>query len=78
MQSGSRRITKIAQGWPKLQDLAQHFDRKIPIRALQLAHNLGQPCTIFVNASPAPHGRLGTRVRTRRDPRTTDFCQLFF
>jgi hypothetical protein len=48
--------TKIAQAWPKLRDLAQHFDCKILIRFLKLAHNFGQPCTIFVK------GRAGAVV----------------
>ena len=33
---------------PKLRGLAQHFDLKIPMRAVKLAHSLGQPCAIFV------------------------------
>ena len=56
------RITKIVQGWPKL--LAQicetwpyNLTEKVPIRALKLAQNLGQPCTTFVlMGSAVEHG----------------------
>jgi hypothetical protein len=36
------------QGWPKLRDLAQCFDRESFIGGLNLAHDFGQLCAIFV------------------------------
>jgi hypothetical protein len=44
--------TKIVQGWPKIPRLGPTLSVKIPIRALKLAHTLGQPCATFRQPRP--------------------------
>jgi hypothetical protein len=46
-------------GLARIARLSADFWMKIPIRALNLAHDLGQPCTFFVGPAAAcslPHG----------------------
>ena len=40
--------TEISQDLPRLCQLAQHFDCRIPIRGLTMAQNLGQRCKFCV------------------------------
>jgi hypothetical protein len=49
---------------------------EIPVRALKLAHNLGQPCTIFV-AARGPCHRISCPCRLTRAERSARRCRPF-